>query len=153
MAGSDSRTLARLRLDEHLSRWRDLPGGPPVRGWIRAIREALGMSTTDLALRLGTSKQAVSGLERSEQDGSIQLGTLRRAAAAMDCTLVYALVPNDSLEHIVDRRARDVALSHLGRVRQTMLLEDQLDDDDDADGRLLDQLADEIKGSRRLWSS
>jgi predicted DNA-binding mobile mystery protein A len=153
MARGDSRTLARLRLDQHLNRWRDLPVGPPVRGWIRAIREALGMSTTDLALRLGSSRQAVSAMERSEQSGAIRLETLRRAAAAMDCTLVYTLVPNDSLEHIVDRRARTLAIHDLGRVRHTMLLEDQLDDDADADDRLVDELADEIKRSPRLWRS
>lgn len=92
-------------------------------------------------------------MERSEQEGSIRFETLRRAAAAMDCALVYALVPNDSLEHIVDARARDLALRDLGRVRQTMLLEDQLADDAAADDRLVDELADEIKRSPRLWRS
>ena len=142
--------LARQALDQRLSGWRGFTP-PPVRGWIRAIRESLGMSSADLAGRLGTTRQAVSQMERSEVDGSIRLETLRRAAEALDCTLVYALVPNDSLEEIVDRRAHQVATEQAGRVRQTMLLENQLVDDSLDKERLVDELADELKGSRHLW--
>jgi len=142
--------LARQVLDERLAGWRSF-APPPVRGWIRAIRESLGMSSTNLAARLGTTRQAVSQMERSEVDGSIRLETLRRAAGELDCTLVYALVPNDSLEEIVDRRAHQVAVEEAERVQQTMLLEDQLVDDSLDKQRLVDELADELKNSRRLW--
>src|SRR5262245_49379213 len=111
-------TLARKALDARLSSWRGLTPAPP-RGWIRAIRESLQMSSTDLAARLGTSKQAVSQMERSEADGSIRLETLRRAAEALNCRLVYALVPAESLEQIVDRRAHELATNELGRVHYT----------------------------------
>jgi hypothetical protein len=60
-------------------------------------------------------------------------------------------VPNDSLEEIVDRRAHQVATEEAGRVRQTMLLEDQLVDDSLDKERLVDELAEELKGSRHLW--
>lgn len=142
--------LARQALDERLAAWRSL-APPPVRGWIRAIRESLGMSSADLAARLGTTRQAVSQMEKSEVDGSIRLETLRRAAVGLDCTLIYALVPNDSLERIVDRRAHQVAAGEAERVRQTMLLEDQLVDDSLDKQRLVDELAEELKNSRRLW--
>jgi predicted DNA-binding mobile mystery protein A len=141
---------ARQNLDDRLRPLRDTPP-TPVRGWIRAIREALGMSTSDVAARLDTTKQTISRMERAEIDGSIRLDTLRRVAGAFDCTLVYALVPNSSLEEVVERRAYDIALRDLGRVRQTMLLEDQLVDDDVTQRRLIDELAEEIKGSPRLW--
>lgn len=108
------------------------------------------MSSADLASRLGTSRQAVLQMERSEADGSIRLDTLRRAAEALDCRLVYALVPNQSLEETVDRRAREVAAEELGRVRNTMALEDQAVDAGD-DNWLVDELVDELKKSRRLW--
>jgi predicted DNA-binding mobile mystery protein A len=143
-------SLARQALDERLSGWRGAPP-PPVKGWIRAIRDSLGMSSADLAARLGTSRQAVSQMERSEADGSIRLETLRRAAEELDCTLVYALVPNGSLEAIVDRRAHEVAREGARRVRQTMLLEDQLVDDSIDEERLVDELAEELKASRHLW--
>jgi predicted DNA-binding mobile mystery protein A len=110
------------------------------------------MSTSDVATRLGTTRQAVSQIEHSEVDGSIRLETLAKAAAALECRLVYALVPNTPLEAIVDRRARQVAEAELGPVRQTMLLEDQRVDDAETD-HLLAELTEEIKGSRRLWRS
>src|SRR5271156_123446 len=82
---------------------------PPVRGWIKAIREALGMSSAQLAKRLKIKQPTVAAMEQSELKGTIQLATLRRIAEAMNCTLVYALVPNDSLETIVREQARKVA--------------------------------------------
>jgi predicted DNA-binding mobile mystery protein A len=97
----------------------------PHAGWVKAIRAALGMSQRDLASRLGVSDVAVHKLERSEQDGRISLAKLAEIAAAMDCTMVYALVPNSSLEDTVQRQARRVAEARLGYVADTMSLEDQ----------------------------
>ncbi len=88
------RNKARVRLDERL-----LPLKPedrfrvPPKGWIRAIRDAIGMTGVQFAKRLGVRPQSVDGLEKSEANGSIKLDTLRRAAEELDCTLVYALVP------------------------------------------------------------
>ena len=72
----------RLRqLDTALERWRsaDLPPRPPA-GWIRAIRDGLGMSATYLAGRLGVATSTVTRLEQSEADETISLATLRRAS-------------------------------------------------------------------------
>src|SRR4051794_37115016 len=79
---------------------------PPVKGWIRAVREALGMTAEQLAKRLGVTQPAVVATEQSEAQGTIQLATMRRVAEALDCTLVYALVPNRPLETTVRERAR-----------------------------------------------
>jgi predicted DNA-binding mobile mystery protein A len=89
-------------------------------------------------------------MERSEMDGAIRLDTLRRAAAALDCQLVYTLVPNEPLEAIVDRRAHVVAEREVDRTRHTMALEDQAATSAD-DNWLVERLADDIKHSRRLW--
>jgi mobile mystery protein A len=97
----------------------------PHSGWVKAIRTALGMSQRDLAARLGVSDVAVHKLERAEQDGRISLAKLGEVAAAMDCTVVYALVPNSSLEETVQRQAHRVAAARLGYVADTMSLEDQ----------------------------
>ena len=73
------------------------PPMPPPKGWIRAIRDAVGMTGGQLASRLGIRPQTVAALEKSEAAGSIQLSTLRRVAEAMDCTLVYAkMVPTSA---------------------------------------------------------
>jgi predicted DNA-binding mobile mystery protein A len=122
---------------------------PPVRGWIRAIREALGMSSAQLAKRMGVKQPTLVALEQSEVKGTIQLATLRRAAAAMNCTLVYALVPNDSLETIVRQRARKVARQRLRSVEHSMLLEKQSVSASDFESRI-DDLARDLK-PRAVW--
>lgn len=137
-------------LDQRLDTWREVPSAVPSRGWLRAIRETLGMPRAELARRLGVSGQAVAGLEASEMEGSIRLDSLRRAAEALDCTLVYAIIPNASLEEIVDRRAHEVARRQVGLTQHTMLLEDQRGGDEDAN-RLTDELAQQAKQSSHLW--
>jgi predicted DNA-binding mobile mystery protein A len=97
----------------------------PVRGWIKAVRTALGMTTAQLAKRLGVKQPSVVAIEQSEAKGTIELATLRRVAQALDCTLVYALVPNRPLETMVRDRARLFARRRRGPVEHSMLLEDQ----------------------------
>lgn len=98
---------------------------PPPRGWIRAIRESLGMTATQLARRMGITQATVTEFETSEVKGSIRLDTLRRAAEAMNCTLVYAFVPKEPLEKIVEDRAYNVAAQLAKPTEHTMGLEDQ----------------------------
>ena len=123
----------------------------PPKGWIRAIRDALGMSGVQLAKRLKVSPQTVEAMEKSEAAGTIQLNTLKRAAEALDCTLVYALVPRTSLEDNVRNRARQIATTALARVSHTMKLEDQ----DTGSGELEARIDDYIRHikDRDLWNS
>jgi predicted DNA-binding mobile mystery protein A len=109
---------------------------PPVRGWIRAIREALGMSMEQLGDRLNIKQPSVAHLEKSEARGSIELATLRRVAEALDCTLVYALVPNRPLDSMLRERARAVASKRREHVEHSMLLEDQTVSSKDDDSRI-----------------
>ena len=97
----------------------------PVRGWIKAIREALGMTTQQLASRLGVRQPTVVGIEKSEERGNIELATLRRVAEALDCTLVYALVPNRPLEGTIRDRARAFERRRRSPIEHSMRLEDQ----------------------------
>ena len=98
---------------------------PPRLGWIRGIRDALGMTAAQLATRMGVTAPAVRALETKELEGGVRMSSLRRAAEAMDCTLVYAFIPNDSLEQVVERQATAVLDVQLKRVAQTMTLEAQ----------------------------
>ena len=122
---------------------------PPVRGWIKAIREALGMSSAQLAKRLGIAQPSVFAIEQSEHRGAIQLSTLRRVAEAMDCTLVYALVPNQPLDTTVRDRARQIARRNLEPVAHSMALENQAVPAEDFEARI-DALARDLN-PRRLW--
>ena len=96
-----------------------------MRGWIKAIREALGMSSAQLARRLKIKQPSVVDIEQSELKGTIRLATLRRVAEALNCTLVYALVPNEPLEKIVREQARRVMRRRLQLIEHSMLLENQ----------------------------
>jgi predicted DNA-binding mobile mystery protein A len=128
---------SRAHLDE---RFREL--GPvkryssPVRGWIKAVREALGMTTAQLAKRTGMKQPSVVAIEQSEAKSTIELATLRRVAEALDCTVVYALVPNKPLEAIVRERARAFLRRRRGPVEHSMLLEDQKVEGKESDARL-----------------
>ena len=121
----------------------------PVRGWIKAIRGGLGMSSQQLAKRLGVKQPSVVAMEQSEAKGTIELATLRRVAEALDCTLVYALVPNKPLETIVRNRARILLRRRHAPVEHSMLLEDQAVSAKDSEARL-DEFVRETNLSR-LW--
>ena len=121
------RRQARRRLDERTGILRDQVRdfAVPNSGWIRALREALGMSSKDLAARMGVTESTVVRMEANERADSVQLSTLRRAADALGCDLVYALVPRKPLEARVQEQARKQAATFLSPVQHTMLLEAQ----------------------------
>jgi predicted DNA-binding mobile mystery protein A len=149
----EDRALARRQLDKRLTPLRDTQSlAPPPRGWIRAIREALGMTMKQLGKRLSVSQPRVSKIEKAEVDASITLDTLRRTAHAMDCQLIYAFIPRRPLEDLVEERARAHARSIMGATAHTMALEDQRADAD-TEQIQLEELIRELtqKSGPRLW--
>lgn len=146
------RAQARRRLDERFARLRPFAAEPPPhRGWVRAIRDALGMSRRELAERMGSSQATVADIERNEALGTVQLDTLRRAAEAMDCQVVYALIPTSSLDVMVANQARRKAAAHLRSVGHQGRLEDQELDEVMAN-RDLEAFASDLVDRRGLWS-
>ena len=118
--------LIREQLDTSLQRFSPLLQiSPPQKGWIRAIRDALGMTAKQLASRLGIAQQAVARIEKDELSGSVTIKTMRRVAESLDCVFVYGFVPRKSLEETVVRQAKKVAVQRLSRTSQTMSLENQ----------------------------
>lgn len=109
------------------------------------------MSAKDLADRLGVTQQTIPDIERSEQRGTIKLETLRRAADALECDLVYQLVPRDSLDALVMEQARLKATEHLRSIAHHSRLEDQSVAPEDA-AALIDELADRLIDRRGLWT-
>jgi predicted DNA-binding mobile mystery protein A len=108
------RLNARRKLDERLAGLGYLVGPRPVPGWVRTLRDALGMSVAQLAVRMNVSPSRVSQIERAEEAGALHLSTLGRAAQALNCRLVYALVPDEPLEDMVMRQAFLKASEELG---------------------------------------
>jgi len=98
----------------------------PPTGWIKAVRLGLGMTLQQLANRISVSKQSVLEMEQREKDGSISLKLLRDTARALDMELVYGFVPKDgSLDALIERKARELAIKIVKRTSNTMKLEDQ----------------------------
>lgn len=122
----NSSKLMRQQLDASLHRFSPLRNAsPPAKGWIQAIRKALGMSARQLAARLGIRQQAITRIEQAEKEGAVTLKTLRRVAESMDCILVYGFVPKSSLEETLRQRVREHAAVRLSRAARSMALEDQ----------------------------
>ena len=97
----------------------------PPHGWLRAIRQALGMTTGQLAKRIHVTQPRINELEKAEVHGNITLHSLERAAEAMGCRVVYMLVPEKPLSDMLHERAQAVAERQLLSVEQTMRLEAQ----------------------------
>lgn len=117
--------IIRQQLDTTLASLKAANAQVPVKGWIRAIREALGMSGKQLAQRLKVSQPRIPRLEQDELTGSVTIKTMQQVAEALGCTFVYALVPRASLEDTVRSQARLVAQTRIERVAHSMLLEAQ----------------------------
>lgn len=131
MRASD-RATARRQLDKRLNSLMNSDSfARPPRGWVRAIREALGMTTAQLGKRIGVTQSRAFDIEKAEVSGRITLDSLERAAHALDCRLVYALVPRQSLESMVEDRAMKLAGQRLQSTSHSMALEAQRVDRDD----------------------
>jgi predicted DNA-binding mobile mystery protein A len=150
---AEDRAMARKNIDRRLAALKDPQTlARPPRGWIKPIREALGMTSHQLAHRMGVSQPRISEIEKQEVASSLTLYTLQRAANALDCQLVYALVPRESLNSLVQKRAEKVARSRLKAASHSMALEGQGVDDVDT-AEQLDALIKKLteQGGSALW--
>jgi predicted DNA-binding mobile mystery protein A len=140
-------------LDKRFAALRPLAkGARPPKGWLRAIRNALGMTTAQFGRRLGVSQPRIVELEQSEVSGSVTLHTLQRAAEALGCRLVYALIPEKPLAETVGERAELIAKQQQAAVEHTMRLEDQSVKGKAAGKDLRRQFIEELlRRPARLW--
>ena len=124
----------------------------PRPGWVRAIRDALGMSAAAFSRRLGMSPAGVRKLETAEASDAITLVSLRKLAAALDCELHYALVPRTSLAQQLQHQAETVVKAHLHPIAHSMALEDQAVHGASNQRQINLAVKDLLAGSRRqLW--
>jgi len=124
----------------------------PSKGWVRAIRDALGMSARQLANRMDVKQQRIVRIEQDEKLGRVTLNTMKSAAEALDCDFIYALVSKESLQQTVKNQARRVAAKRMSRSNQMMRLEKQELTDSEKQ-KVLDDIVDEILNTmpRNLW--
>ena len=101
----------------------------PKSGWIKIIRNSYGMTSQQLANRLGVSQPSVINLEKSEIEKTIKLETLENVANALNCDLQYCLVPRVPIDDYISRQATKKASYMLKEVTNSMELEDQAVDE------------------------
>jgi DNA-binding Xre family transcriptional regulator len=111
------RERARIELERQIRPYRRARHqSPPPEGWLRAMRLATGFPVAELARAMQLSNRMIFQIERSEQKGNIRLKELERMARALECDVVYGLVPwHRSLED----RALELVERELWRKRYT----------------------------------
>ncbi|WP_291515372.1 mobile mystery protein A [Bdellovibrio sp. ArHS] len=127
----------------------------PKYGWVKEIREALGMTMQDLGTRLGVIKQRIERIEKDEVAGKVTLQTLRDTAEALDCELVYFLVPKgQGLQKLLETQALKAAREIVKDTEHTMGLEEQ-DTSRQSQQHLVESVAAELllKEDRKIWRS
>lgn len=119
----------------------------PKQGWLKTIREFLGMTTTQLAKKIDVSQPRVINMEKNEQN--IKISTMERIANALNCDFVYALVPRENIDDIIYNQAKKKALKILNKVKKNMGLENQLAESEDTLEDLIQELSD--NNIARIW--
>ncbi len=144
--------LRRRQLDKQLSKYKDLT--VPGRGFIFEIRKALEMSTYQLATRMGLSQSTIKNFEENECSGTISLNSLEKVATALGCKLVYALVPDETLEDTIYQQAKLRARKISKGIFKTMALEKQSTSNEEHE-TLIEEIAEELVRSnkRELWKN
>ena len=96
---------------------------PQSSGWIKTVREAIGMTVSQLAARLGVTQPRITKMESNEDN--LKLSTMKKAAEAMNCEFVYYFKPRTTFQNLVDEQAQKKAAEVLKTVNVNMSLENQ----------------------------
>jgi predicted DNA-binding mobile mystery protein A len=143
-------------IQQKMDRFAKLNEPMPPSGWVKAIRGSLGLSIRQLAARVGVWHGSINQLEKRETKRRVTLESLDQAARAMDCKLIYAIVPQKSentLDDIIDAHAKEAAARILRGVAHTMRLEAQGTSEKEI-SREIERIAQELKESvdPRIWT-
>ena len=125
---------------------------PPI-GWIKAIRNGIGMSMEQLGKKLSITKQGVMDMEKREKEGAITIKSMQEIAKAIDMQFVYGFVPNDgSLNQMIETRALEMATKIVERTATTMKLEDQVNSKERIENAIKERATEIInKTPKILW--
>jgi len=126
----------------------------PAVGWIKNIREALGMNTRQLGERCNISSERIVKIESDESEGKLTMATLEKMATAMNCKFVYGFVPNDGLINTIERQAYIKAKSQLARISHSMTLENQKISNESMNEQIELLKEELIKGNiKKIWDN
>ena len=119
----------------------------PQQGWLKTIREFLGMTTTQLAKRLEISQPRIVAMEKNERN--VKISTMERIADVLNCDFSYAFVPRENIDDIIYNQAKKKAQKILDKVNKNMGLENQLVKTDDLLKDIIEEL---LEGNiARIW--
>ena len=68
------------------------------KSWLRSARKAQNLKGIELAKRMAVSPARISMMERDEAHGALTLKMMQKAAQALDCEFVYAVIPKSALK-------------------------------------------------------
>ena len=125
---------------------------PPI-GWIKAIRNGIGMSMEQLGKKLSITKQAVMDIEKREKEGAITIKSMQEIAKVIDMKFVYGFVPNaGSLEQMIETRSLEMATKIVQRTSTSMKLEDQVNSKERIEKAIKERAAEILnKTPKILW--
>jgi len=104
----------------------------PDNGWVNAIRISIKMSLRQLGERLHITPQGVRDLEKREKEGAITINTLKEVGRVLDMDLVYGFISrHNSLEDMIEERAREIAEEVVLKERQIMQLDNSSKSEND----------------------
>jgi len=150
----NSQLMLVRQLDKRVQLFSTLSNSPvPNTGWINTMRKALNMSLAQFGKRVSMSGQGVTKLEHREVDGSITLRSLKEAGEALNMKLVYGFIPyGGTLEEMIEKRAREIAVNVVKRTSITMSLEDQANTNERLK-QAIDEMTQDIKREvpKSLW--
>lgn len=127
----DARVLQIRALDKKTSDLKSVKNiVPQSSGWIKTVREAIGMTVSQLAARLGVTQPRITKMESNEDN--LKLSTMKKAAEAMNCEFVYYFKPRTTFQNLVDEQAQKKAAEVLKTVNVNMALENQEIAEDEA---------------------
>ena len=143
----DNKKILRRSYQKKFDLFRKAIIARPQQGWLKTIREFLGMTTTQLAKRLEISQPRIVAMEKNERN--VKISTMERIADVLNCDFSYAFVPRENIDDIIYNQAKKKAQKILDKVNKNMGLENQLVKTDDLLKDIIEEL---LEGNiARIW--
>jgi len=143
----DNKKILRRSYQKKFDLFRKAIIARPQQGWLKTIREFLGMTTTQLAKRLEISQPRIIAMEKNERN--VKISTMERIADTLNCDFSYAFVPRENIDDIIYNQAKKKAQKILDKVNKNMGLENQLAKTDELLKDIIEELLD--GNIARIW--
>lgn len=143
----DNKKILRRSYQKKFDLYRKAIIARPQQGWLKTIREFLGMTTTQLAKKLEISQPRIVAMEKNERN--VKISTMERIADTLNCDFSYAFVPRENIDDIIYNQAKKKAQKILNKVNKNMGLENQLAKTDDLLKDIIEELLD--GNIARIW--